>query len=323
MTIGHNGGPPIAERASNWFAVSREIFEHAIVGIHGRPYTDLEAWLSLLSMAEYDERRVMNKGTVIVLDPGQLMAAHGFLAKRWMWTTDKVRWFLQRLANEAMITRYCAKQHNNQRTNQIQVLTICNYGKYQLVEADQHQAPHQSEPQANTKPAPSQHQANTKNLTLKQTNNSEVKKEEVSQADACAPTGAPLLLEDLSSREVDALDAFQAYNQLAQRIGLPMARSLTPQRRKAIIARMREHGGREAWSTALANIERSAFLRGRNDRNWVASLDFMLQPASFTKLVDGVYGNGAHAETKESTYERTLRLANEASARLGFDGGRS
>jgi len=155
----HNGGPPIDDdRVGNWFAVSREIFSHPIVGVGDRSYTDLEAWLSLLAMASYEPRRAMNKGTVIVLDPGDLMAAHSYLATRWKWTADKVRWFLKRLQNEAMITRHCANHPTKRNTNQIQIVTICNYSKYQLIQEAQHQAKSQASHQANTKPTPSQHQ---------------------------------------------------------------------------------------------------------------------------------------------------------------------
>jgi hypothetical protein len=168
--IGHNGGPPLAdddERAGNWFAVARDIFEHAIVGIKDRPYTDFEAWLWLLSKASYETTRRVNKGTVVILDPGDLMAAHGYLAAHWQWTADKVRWFLKRLEREAMISRYCAKQDANKRTNQIQIITICNYSRYQIIKEAEHQAKHQVEPQPNTNQTPSEHQANTKSLTSK------------------------------------------------------------------------------------------------------------------------------------------------------------
>jgi hypothetical protein len=106
----------------------------------------------------------------------------------------------------------------------------------------------------------------------------------------------------------DALTAFELWNELAQRVGLPLARTLTPQRRKSILARMREHGGLDAWRTALGHVERSAFLQGTNDRGWRADLDFMLQASRFTKLVEGGYGNGAHAKPKESNLERLDRL---------------
>jgi hypothetical protein len=298
MAIGHNGGPPIEEeRAGNWFAVSRTIFDHPVVGIRNRPYTELEAWLSLLAMAEYDQRRIMNKGEVVVLDPGQLMAAHIFLAKRWSWTHDKVRYFLQRLVNEAMISRFCNTQNTNRRTNQIQIITICNYSKYQLTESDVHQAIDQAISQASTNPAPSAHQANTTNLTLKHSNTptQEESSDEDLSAGADAPADEPSPKQKLNYGE--ALDAFNSYNELAQRVGLPMARSLTPQRRKNLMARLREHGGMDAWRIAMANIERSAFLRGNNPKGWTANLDFVLQATSFAKLVDGVYGNGAHANT--------------------------
>ena len=100
---------------------------------------------------------------------------------------------------------------------------------------------------------------------------------------------------------LSALEAFNLYNAMALRVSIPQARTLTPQRRKSLMARMREHGGIEAWKLAIANIEKSAFLQGNNDRGWTADLDFMLQAKSFTKLVEGTYGNGAHgAPTKSS-----------------------
>jgi hypothetical protein len=36
-------------------------------------------------------------------------------------------------------------------------------------------------------------------------------------------------------------------------------------------------------------LERSAFCRGENDRGWRADFDFLLQPKSFTKLLEGAY----------------------------------
>lgn len=296
-TLGHNG-PPDDERASNWFAVSRDIFDHPTVGIGDRAYTPTEAWLWLISMASYETRRAMNKGTIVILDPGDLMAAHSYLATKWKWTPDRVRWFLKRLETDAMITRYCAKQDTNRRTNQIQIITICNYARYQLVKEAEHQAKHQAKSQANTKPTPSEHQANTKNLTNKQINKETLKEEEgdfappALAADAAPATPAK---RDLAP-DVDAHGAFEAWNALARRCGLPQARSLTAGRRQKLVARIREHGGMGAWAQALVNVERSAFLRGGNDRGWVATFDFLLQPSSFAKVVDGVYLNGAHAQ---------------------------
>lgn len=114
------------------------------------------------------------------------------------------------------------------------------------------------------------------------------------------------------NEHVNALDAFHRFNALAQRIGLPVARTLTPQRRKLLMARLREHGGIAAWDIALANVEQSAFLQGRNDRGWKCDLDFLIQASRFAKVVDGTYGNGAHGrssgKTEETAEDRTARL---------------
>lgn len=194
--IGHNGEifDGADDKAGNWFAVSRRTFRHHMVGIHNRAYTDFEAWLSLLAMASYSTRKVTNKGQVIVLDPGDLMASHGYLAERWMWSVDKVRWYLKRLALEAMITKHPAIASTKRNTNQIQVLTICNYDVYQFYGLRQHQATHQVEHQANTSPTPTEPQANTENLTNKQINKTTPKPwdkrersaEEIAEADLIA-----------------------------------------------------------------------------------------------------------------------------------------
>lgn len=99
---------------------------------------------------------------------------------------------------------------------------------------------------------------------------------------------------------MDALRAFEAYNATALKTGLPQASHLTPDRQRKIIARLRDYGS-EGWDKALANIERSSFLTGKNDRAWRASLEFLLQPASFAKVHDGGYGNGRHADPPKKT----------------------
>lgn len=95
----------------------------------------------------------------------------------------------------------------------------------------------------------------------------------------------------------ECLTAFESWNALALRCGLPQASQLTPDRQRKIGARLKAYG-LDGWATALANIEKSAFLTGQNDRGWRANLEFVLQPASFAKLHDGAYGNGRHADAK-------------------------
>lgn len=300
--LGHNGGEPIAEqgdteeRAGNWFAVSRDIFTHHVVGIRNRPYTDFEAWLSLIAMATYETKKETNKGTTIVLDPGDLMAAHAYLAQRWQWTVAKVRWFLNRLHTEAMIARHCANQDSRRNNNQIQVITICNYAKFQLVKSAEQQAKRQAGQQASDKPATSQQQ---------ESNNETINPEEDKP-----PRRGPSSL--------DALRAFEQYNAVALHLGLRQASKFTPERQKKITARLNVYG-EDGWKHALGQIQKSSFLRGHNDRGWRADLDWMLQASSFGKLYDGVYedkpakqANGSYAGLSQEQRDRIERATAEA-----------
>lgn len=87
-----------------------------------------------------------------------------------------------------------------------------------------------------------------------------------------------------------ARQAFDAWNDLAREIGLPIAQAFTARRQSALKARLAEVGGLEGWGVALAKIRGSPFLRGETSRDgWKADLDFLLQQKSFTKLMEGSY----------------------------------
>lgn len=141
----------------------------------------------------------------------------------------------------------------------------------------------------------------------KEENKIEEKEEEktgVRVADAREPTV------DASSSKTaspDPLFVFNSYNELAQEVGLPLAAKLTPARRSAIRARQRECGG-ESWSVIAANVKRSAFLQGQNDRGWrPPGFDWFLKPANYVKVFEGQYGNGAHARSTRSDTAAQIR----------------
>lgn len=93
-----------------------------------------------------------------------------------------------------------------------------------------------------------------------------------------------------TARELKPEDVVEAWNVTADRHGLPIVRKLTPERRKKLNTFVRR------WSIddigdALAAIERSPFLLGQGPSGWRANIDFLLQPSSFTKLIEGTYGH--------------------------------
>lgn len=79
-----------------------------------------------------------------------------------------------------------------------------------------------------------------------------------------------------------------AWNLLASRQGLPAIQKMTDKRKTSLRSRIKEHGA-EVILKAIAGIEDSDFLLGRNDRGWKANFDFLLQPSSMTKLIEGAY----------------------------------
>lgn len=79
----------------------------------------------------------------------------------------------------------------------------------------------------------------------------------------------------------------EAFNVMADRTGLPKAK-LTDERRKKLRTFVRRHPIDDI-TEAISAIERSSFCRGENDRGWRADFDFLLQPKSFTRLIEGTY----------------------------------
>ena len=76
---------------------------------------------------------------------------------------------------------------------------------------------------------------------------------------------------------------------MAARCGLSVVQKLTDARKKHLAARLRDCGGLEGWSAALAKVEGSGFLLGRSGGNWKADFDFLLGETKFTKVMEGAY----------------------------------
>ena len=109
---------------------------------------------------------------------------------------------------------------------------------------------------------------------------------------------------------LEALAAFESYNAVALRVGLQQAAKLTPDRQRKIVARLKDYGS-DGWAVAMANLERSKFLTGTNERHWRATLDFVLQAESFGKLHDGGYGLDRPVRAPASTKPRIVRESDQ------------
>jgi uncharacterized protein YdaU (DUF1376 family) len=92
------------------------------------------------------------------------------------------------------------------------------------------------------------------------------------------PTAKPL-----SKREV-----MDAWHDRMVPLGFPRIAKMTGQRERMLNARLKDSSIDE-WMRVFDALERSNFCRGDNDRGWRADFDFLLQPKSFTGLLEGKY----------------------------------
>ena len=104
--------------------------------------------------------------------------------------------------------------------------------------------------------------------------------ERVEPKGSCASGDAPLTVAEL----------VEDWNGLAEQLGLSKVAKLTDSRKRRAQARLRQYPELGAWQQAFATIRATPFLLGDNKTGWRADFDFLLQDKSFTKLVEGSYG---------------------------------
>lgn len=142
----HNGGP----MDEGWIKKHRSVRDHWLVG-HGHqvkpadPSRRLclskgEAWEDLIMECKYEDGTVNNGGRKMQLRRGELLGAISWLAHRWNWTPKTVRTFLIQLESDGMISLIRpASEKGVQKGRQSNVISVCNYDKYQNVYVEEGQ----------------------------------------------------------------------------------------------------------------------------------------------------------------------------------------
>ena len=88
--------------------------------------------------------------------------------------------------------------------------------------------------------------------------------------------------------KADCQQIADMYNSIC--VSFPSIRSLSDARKKAIKARLKTYTV-DDFRTVFENAEASAFLKGKNDRNWVATFDWLIKDTNMAKVLDGNYAN--------------------------------
>lgn len=79
---------------------------------------------------------------------------------------------------------------------------------------------------------------------------------------------------------------------------MPQVKQLNETRKKMLKARVREFG-KEALVSVFKKAAASDFLNGKNNRNFVASFDWLLKPTNFPKVLEGNYDNPVNTKPSD------------------------
>ena len=105
---------------------------------------------------------------------------------------------------------------------------------------------------------------------------------------AVIPTAVPEQPKKKPKVEIDYQSIVDDYNRTCT--ALPKCVKLTENRKKAIEARLKDFG-EEDLHQVFCKAQASHFLTGKNDRNWNATLDWLLNPQNAAKVLEGNYDN--------------------------------
>ena len=83
-------------------------------------------------------------------------------------------------------------------------------------------------------------------------------------------------------------------------VSFPRLKSISENRKKAIKARLNSGYTYEDLETAFMMAEQSSFLKGKNDRNWSATFDWIMKDANLTKILEGNYADKPFKKAENS-----------------------
>ena len=125
-----------------------------------------------------------------------------------------------------------------------------------------------------------------------------------------------------ANARIDYVAIKTMFNELCP--SFPSCVAMSEARKKAIKARFTSGYKMEHFRTLFQKAEASSFLKGRNDKNWMASFDWLIKDSSMAKVLGGNYddrqaqphqGVGGHRNVPPSGVDRLL----EAIDRGDFD----
>jgi hypothetical protein len=115
-------------KEEGYLLMFRSLFKHHF-WVEKRVFSKFEAWVDLIRTANYKEKKILVKSSMVGLQRGQIAVSLRDLAKKWSWSKNKVARFLMLLEYEQMI--------RIQKRNDVSIITLNNYSYYNEFEVEE------------------------------------------------------------------------------------------------------------------------------------------------------------------------------------------
>lgn len=226
----------------------------------------------------------------MIIKRGQLVTSRRILSTQTGISERTIRTCLERLQSTHEIAIKSTQRNS--------IITICNYDIYQ--EKEEEPDP-QNDPQTRRK--------STHNRpSIKQ----ELKEDKNNIIDTNVSTSNS---RSNSTRhdDIDYEKLINFFNSKTNGVFGNVRYPISEKRRGMIRARIREYG-KEAFAEMINLAVNSNFLKGDNKSGFRASLDWMIKPNNFQKIIEGNYNNSVTHNDRLLTYDQVLLMVQKGEA---------
>lgn len=258
MELGRRGsaGKAVGEVArfqNGWVKIYRSAWENDL----GDNPILFALWSTLLIMATWRPSKVRWMGKQRELPPGSVVLGLKELSDKWGCSRSVLQKHLHYLCGTGRIALESCSRGT--------LITICNWDQYQSADVEP------CEPSTNGVLTACSPSVNGEALSKEE---KKVRKKEEKRRE-------PAEMSPLA----------EIWNR--HRGQLSEVRGCTGKRLTSAKARWEENPSTEYWSEIVTRISRSDFCNGKSDRGWKADFDFLIQPDSQHKVLEGKYDGRA------------------------------
>ncbi|MDR4497389.1 MAG: hypothetical protein MRK02_05620 [Candidatus Scalindua sp.] len=293
-----------------WIKLHRKICNNSLWFLE--PFTKAQAWVDLILNANHKDAKISIRGNILDVKRGQLCWSEITMSKRWKWSRNKVRRFLEFLKNDSQI--------GQQKTSITSIITIVCYEEYQQHGTTDDTTERRQEFGKSLKNGTTENLRNYSNDNyLLQSESVERTTDDTTERQRKRKkryTNKNDFKNDKNKKYISAsspLSELQIlWNELCTKLN--KVRSNSNERHKTEQIRLRERSVDE-WREVFNILNNSEWCCGNNKDNWKATYDWVMKNnKNSQKILEGNYNRnsgsgGIRAETEEEGRQRRKREA--------------